>query len=89
MKVLFLNPPQVFSKTQVNANVTPPLGLMYLASFIRAKGHQVDLIDATVESSDQITDLKNDISIRGLTFREIVNRVDEQTDVIGISNLFS
>jgi magnesium-protoporphyrin IX monomethyl ester (oxidative) cyclase len=89
MKVLFLNPPQVFSKTQVNANVTPPLGLLYLASSIREKGHEVDLIDATVERADRITDLKNDISIRGLTFSEIVDKVDEQTDLIGISNLFS
>ena len=89
MKILFLNPPQVFSKTQVNANVTPPLGLMYLASFIREKGHEVGFIDATVEKTDQITGLKNDISIRGLTFNEIVKKIDKKTDLIGISNLFS
>ncbi len=89
MKILFINPPQVFSKTQVNANVTPPLGLLYLAAFLRDKGYDVGLIDATVEKTAQVTDLKNEISIRGLTFNEIVARVDKDTDVIGISNFFS
>ncbi len=89
MKILFINPPQIFSKTQGAAGVLPPLGLLYLAAYLREKGQEVKVCDAIVEKIEQITQLENGSSIRGLNFEEIIERIDEGTAIIGISNLFS
>lgn len=89
MKVAIINPPQVFAKTQIAASVTPPLGPLYLASAIRREGHKVSVLDAIVEAPDQITEIKHGIQIRGFNFTQIADHLDEDTQVIGVSNLFS
>ena len=89
MKILLINPPQIFSKTQVSAGVIPPLGPLYLASYLKEKGHKIIFIDSVVEAHKKITKINEEISIRGLTFDEIIGRITPDVDLIGISNLFS
>jgi magnesium-protoporphyrin IX monomethyl ester (oxidative) cyclase len=89
MKIMLINPPQIFSKTQVAAGVIPPLGLLYIASFLKEKKHKVYFLDSVCEAPNKITEINKDISIRGLTFEEIANRIEADIDVVGISNLFS
>ena len=89
MKVTLINPPQVFSKTQVAAGVTPPLSLLYLAAYIRPRGHDPVIIDSVIEGVSNTYDLNRQISCRGLRLGEIIERIPSNSDLIGITNLFS
>lgn len=48
MKVLLINTPytEVYSKVPTTEGMAPPLGLAYLASYIREHGHEVQILDA-------------------------------------------
>lgn len=89
LKVTLINPPQVFSSLQVAAGVTPPLSLLYLAAYLRSCGHQPVIIDSVIEGVSNVFDLNERISCRGLHLGEIVERIPEDTDFVGITNLFS
>jgi len=92
MKVLLINPPQLFSKTQVAAGVIPPLGLLYLSAYLKKEGYAVEVLDALVEGAETMNNLDvagADIIYRGLGFEEIVNRINPECRVVGITNLFT
>jgi anaerobic magnesium-protoporphyrin IX monomethyl ester cyclase len=89
MKIALINPPQIFSQFQIATGIVPPLGIAYLAAYCLAKNVQVQLIDAPGESPSTVSPFQQDIFLRGLTFAGIVDRIDGDTDLIGISNLFS
>lgn len=88
MSVVLINPPQLFSKTQVTAGVVPPLGLLYLSGYLKHHGLPVQLIDALGEGHTryQHTDT---MMLRGLPYEEIVSRIPATVRVIGISLLYS
>ena len=50
IKIAFINPPQIFSKSQVASGLTPPLGVAYLASYLLAKNIPVQVINALGET---------------------------------------
>jgi radical SAM superfamily enzyme YgiQ (UPF0313 family) len=87
-KVVLINPPQLYLLTQFASFIVPPIGLAYLASFAKAKGHDVEIIDAFGSGLDQFT-RQGDLNLRGLSFEEIIQQISPATDVIGIYNLFS
>lgn len=89
MLVTLINPPQFFSKLQFAAGVIPPLGLMYLSSFLRSKGHDVQIIDSVVERSDNYYNIEDEISCRGMNIDDIICRIQDDVKLIGITNLFS
>ena len=89
MKIALINLPQIFSQFQISTGITPPLGIAYLAAFCLSKGIDVQVIDAPGESPWTVSPFADDIFLRGLTVGEIIERIDHQTDLIGISNLFS
>ena len=89
MKIVLINPPQLFSKTQVAAGVVPPLGLLYLAAFLKQHSHQPILIESVIEGVNNIYGINSDLLCRGLSFNEIISRIPPSTGLIGISNLFS
>jgi magnesium-protoporphyrin IX monomethyl ester (oxidative) cyclase len=88
LSVVLINPPQIFSKTQVVAGVTPPLGPAYLAGVLRQNGHWVRIIDALGENPEQLTPNGN-LLMRGLTLPEILKSIPARVDLIGISNLYT
>lgn len=88
MNILLINPPYRYSKEITSGEVNPPLGLMYIASYCQKKGHNVELLDAIVEAPDQIIKFQ-DMYYRGLTFKEISKKIKKDTELIGITNLFS
>lgn len=92
MTITLINPPQLFSKTQVAAGITPPLGLLYLSAFCKLKGYSVEFIDSVVEAPNKLNKVNikdGEICFRGLNFDEIVERINPASKVVGISNLFS
>lgn len=91
MKIVLINPPQIFGHNQVTAGIVPPLGLMYLAGMIDQefdKHHNIDIVDATGESPYH-TYKFGKYMLRGLEFKTILERITEDTELIGITNLYS
>lgn len=89
MKVVLINPPQVFSKAQVAAGVIPPLGLMYLAATLRRAEHTPLIIDSVIEGVEKIYDVSKSLSCRGLDFPAIIAKIPKDTGLICITNHFS
>lgn len=88
MQITLINPPQVFSKTQVTAGVVPPLGILYLSSFLKQHGHSVTVIDAVGDRHNQYTAMGK-MTLRGLSFLEIIEKIPRNAEFIGISLLYS
>jgi anaerobic magnesium-protoporphyrin IX monomethyl ester cyclase len=88
MRVALINPPQVFSNTQVTAGVVPPLGILYLSAYLQKNGVSVVVVDAVGEGHEQYT-VGDRMTLRGLTQAEIIERIPEDVGVIGISLLYS
>lgn len=89
MLVTLINPPQVFSRFQVAAGITPPLGVAYLAAYLRANDVDVEIVDGLGEAPAQVHPFRRHALLRGLDLDEVVARVSERTTLIGISNLFT
>jgi anaerobic magnesium-protoporphyrin IX monomethyl ester cyclase len=68
---------------------SPSLGLAFIAGALKKEGHEIQVIDSLAEAPDQYIAFKNDIVLNGLSEREIAERIDADTDVIGLSLMFS
>lgn len=69
----------------------PPLGLAYVAAAARAAGHDVRVVDALGEAVDHYTPFscsEGGLLIQGYTIDQIVTRLPDDLDVLGIGNLF-
>lgn len=91
MKIQLVHPPvylNVLAMTALRPSL--PLGLAYIASTLRKAGHDVSVIDAVGLAPDQVTPgPRPQISALGLTPEEIVDRIDADTDAIGVTNMWS
>lgn len=69
----------------------PPLGLAYIGGYLKQNGFDYASIDACGEALDQIYNYeRNDqIKIQGLTIPQIIERVPENTKVVGFTCSFS
>src|SRR3989338_7630863 len=69
----------------------PPLGIAYLAAYVRNLGHEVHVVDAVGEAVKLLRPwpLRKKRLIQGLSFEEIVERIPRDSDVIGISCMFT
>ncbi|MDX2171040.1 MAG: radical SAM protein [Deltaproteobacteria bacterium] len=82
--------PSVVGRYALTLNGTPPISLAYLAGSLTAAGHEAQVIDAVGEALGAMhPGYRPDIVINGLTVAEIVARIRTDTDLVGISCLFS
>ena len=65
-----------------------PLGLAYIAAVLEREGHAVSVLDAVAEAPNRVTPADK-LHCFGLAPEEIVERVDPDTQVIGVSNMWS
>ena len=81
----------VFSKNSYSSPVTLPLGLAYLGGVLEKAGYKIKIIDATGgERPIKITRSKdNQYNLQGLTSDEILEKIDPNTFIFGISLMFS
>ena len=86
--IVLINPPQLFTATQETAGVVPPLGLAYLAAMLSQEGYQVKIIDAVGERYWSYFDWEGH-KLRGLNFHEIIDRIPQDAEWIGVSNLYT
>jgi anaerobic magnesium-protoporphyrin IX monomethyl ester cyclase len=90
--VTLIEPPKfVKSSNHLSVVAMPPLGLAYITGSLLARGHDVTIIDAIGEKIAQLTqhDPNKSIFLRGLTDAQIVDRIPNQTALIGVSCMFS
>ncbi|MFC1593966.1 B12-binding domain-containing radical SAM protein [Candidatus Omnitrophota bacterium] len=90
MNILLINPPQTFypGSNPIYCNKLLPIGLLSVASYIKAQGHTVFLVDALRP------DTKQSISEGGFRVGMLEEELEAEIarynpDIIGISNLFT
>lgn len=93
MQVTLVRPPLIFprSRPAETVKIAPPLGLAYVAGTLREAGHTVHCIDALGEGLRRLRECPLDETLieRGLSIEEIVSRIPEATELIGVSSMFS
>ena len=90
--VALINPPGIktFSSIQMQTP-NPPIGTAYVAGTLKHAGVACTCIDAVGEGMDTITayDRRTDMKMQGLTVAQIIERIPADSDIIGITCLFS
>ena len=88
---MLIQPPTTFRKKEI-VQVTPPLGILYLAAVSEIEGHTVKVLDTVIEGYNRIQtidELQNYISC-GLSYKKILERVKNfKPDVVGITCPFT
>lgn len=76
-----------------NMVTTPPVGIAYLAGYLRAQGHEPKVIDGLGEAIFAFQPIfaeERKLWLHGLSVEEIVARIDsDYADCIGVSCMFS
>jgi magnesium-protoporphyrin IX monomethyl ester (oxidative) cyclase len=86
--ITLINPPQLTTRHQVTDGIVPPLGLLYLSSVLKQNRFNVKLIDALGENPREHYRYKEHL-YRGINIENILNRIDKDSKLIGISCMFS
>jgi len=70
---------------------SPSIGLAYIGAFLKKHQHEYAAIDACGEALDQILPLENnpEIMAQGLTNKEVLERIPQNTNIFGFTCLFS
>lgn len=88
MHLVLINPPfTVFRRSEIVYSHC--LGLLYIASYARSKGHRVTIIDALAEGIDIIEPFAKGVLRVGLPNGDIIARIPSNADLIGVSVPFS
>ncbi|HVN64005.1 MAG TPA: radical SAM protein [Candidatus Binataceae bacterium] len=90
-KVALIRPPALMPEGRVGTWViTPPIATAYLAGSLRAAGHKPVVVDAMGEAPFHRTVCFDNRAVAvGLPIDEIVARIPSDTEVIGVSCMFS
>jgi len=87
MKIVLINPPFIITKKK--AFSFQCLGLLYIASFLRIKGHEIKIIDAFSLGNNNFKNINKEYYKAGLDNNKIIKRIEPDVDLIGISVPFS
>lgn len=88
--ILLIHPPSVFARASISQPVCMPLSAAYLAANLREHGHRVTTLDAMGEGIRHIaTSYSPRALYRGLATPDILARIKEEPDAIGIPTMFS
>jgi len=90
-QICIVRPPTLTSVGAVGQDAVPPIGPAYITGALLAAGHQVSAVDAVGEALEQYTRLEGytNVLVHGLTGDQIVERIPANTEIIGISTMFS
>lgn len=91
MKIAFVQPPALMAVDNYSTITQPPLGIAYLAAYIRRLGYDVSMVDAVGEAVKRIEPwpFYKKRLLQGLSFEEVVTRIPLDTDVIGVTCMFT
>jgi magnesium-protoporphyrin IX monomethyl ester (oxidative) cyclase len=88
MKVLLINPPQVFYPGSEEPAGNLPLGLMYIAAVLEKAGHKVEILDAFMSNSSfwKI----GDTTYVGMPYTKIREEIKRRKPaIVGVTNPFT
>ena len=91
MKVCLVRPATITTAGAAGEDSAPPFGCAYLAGSIRHIGHEVSIVDALGEALDRysrVPELPTGLR-HGLEDAEIIERIPDRVDVIGVTCMFS
>jgi len=89
-KVVLIRPPMVLSQFSLSTSTTPPIAIAYLAGTLRAKGFEVQTIDAIGEDIERLTPIEGTVGLAlGLPVDQIIERINPDAEIIGYSAMFS
>lgn len=82
--------PSLFAAGALTLTATPPIGIVYVAGSLRAAGHKLTIVDSIGEALEQYHyfGVKN-LHQNGLKVEEILARIPEDSEYIGVSFPFS
>lgn len=89
MNICLIIPPRLLKLFSLTQRPSPPLGVAFIAGALKAAGHKVTVIDAVGENPDQVIPFEKDVVSNGLSFEEIALRIPADTELIGLSLMFS
>jgi radical SAM superfamily enzyme YgiQ (UPF0313 family) len=89
--VALVRGPLVSTVRAANNEATPAIGLAYIAGYLRQFGYPVQIVDAIGEGLNRYWSLDEHPGYicQGLTAAEVIERVPADTDIIGLSAMFS
>jgi radical SAM superfamily enzyme YgiQ (UPF0313 family) len=92
LAVTLVRPPIVVQPASLSTHgPIPPVGLAYIAAVIRDAGHHVSLVDAVAAAIEQAEDFDSPLGVLrriGLSPAEVVARIPDDVEVIGVSLMF-
>ncbi len=89
MKICLIKPPILHKGASFALMPTPPLGLAYIAGVLKQAGHRLQVIDACAEGIDTIQHFNDGIFLFGLNKEYITEMIDDDTEVICFSFMFT
>lgn len=90
-RICLIQPSTLTSADAYGLDVVPPLGLAYVASSLKRAGHEVTFVDGVGEALERYGRAEGyeGLLIHGLSIAEIVERIDPQAHIVGVSSMFS
>ncbi len=73
----------------IRQRAAQPLGLAFIAGALHKAGHEVYVIDSICEAPYNFNLFYDDLYTNGLSVQEIIDRIEPDTDIIGINCMFS
>lgn len=91
MRVSLVHPPALVARSNYSTITQPPLGLAYLAAHSREAGHDVEVIDGVGEDVARFEPwpAHENFLVQGLSLDEVVQRIRPDTDLIGVTCMFT
>lgn len=88
--VTLIAPPLYFSKNSYSTPLTMPLGLAYLGAVLEKAQYRVKIINCPGGDANRIALTPNGrFKVQGLDERRSIEVIDPDTDIIGVSIMFS
>jgi magnesium-protoporphyrin IX monomethyl ester (oxidative) cyclase len=88
MKILLVNPPQIFFPSSVSLMTGLPLGIMYIAAVLEEEGYEVEILDTLV--ADFKPQKIGDVKYYGMPWDKIKEELKRRKpDIVGINNPFT
>jgi radical SAM superfamily enzyme YgiQ (UPF0313 family) len=89
MNICLVEPSKFVSLTNFVSTISmPPIGLAYIAASCREAGHNVTVVDGPGSAPRNYFEF-NEVTVRGLTNQEIINKIPKDSDVIGFGCMFT
>ncbi|MEX2590176.1 MAG: cobalamin-dependent protein [Chitinophagales bacterium] len=89
MKICIVRPSVLHKEVAFSHMPVAPLGPAYIAAVLREEGHEIQALDAAIEGYDQVEKFKFGTYIFGLNKENTIKQIDEGTEIICFSFMFT